>query len=272
MISLLAHAPWLDKAIKVAVIFVAATVVVRAGRKVIGRLEGVRADAEPSRVARRATLVRLTSSVLRYVVDFLAIVMALDVVGISTTSLLAGAGILGLAIGFGAQGLVQDVVTGLFILYEDQYAVGDHISLPGLTLSGTVLELGIRITRLSGSNGDETIIPNRLVLEVQNLTRGTPSVSVVVPVVSGFDPEVARRTLEELVSELEHQVKGLQLKGVSDIQSGAVSWELSAPATAITASQVGYQIREGIARAIYENHIPLAGGVQEIQWTNQNTN
>ncbi|MCL5116798.1 MAG: mechanosensitive ion channel family protein [Firmicutes bacterium] len=269
----LPHLPthWESRLVEVLLVFLVAAIIVRVGRRVIGRLEGIRAPADELRRARRSTLYRLLTSGLRYLVDFIALIMALDLFGIPTGSLLAGAGILGLAVGFGAQGLVQDLVTGLFILYEDQYAVGDQITLPALSLSGTVMELGIRITRLRGTAGEEIILPNRLVLEVQNHSRQATSVSVNVPIAPDFDPEAARRTFQHMVDEVEHEIPGVNLLGVVDIQPGAVVWAVSAPVQYATTAKIGYQLREVVARTIYQAGLPLAGNVKGTGWTSPGT-
>src|SRR5690606_38145008 len=87
-------------------------------------------------------------------------------VGVDTRSILAAAGILGLAVGFGAQNLVRDLVTGFFILSEDQFAVGDYITAAGV--SGVVDSVGIRTTRLRDFGGELHIIPNGRIEQVTN--------------------------------------------------------------------------------------------------------
>ncbi len=128
------------------------------------------------------------------------------------------------------------------------------IRLPyqGLTLSGPVLELGIRITRLAGLTGEETIIPNRLVLEVQNHTRRQTTVSINVPLAPDREPDRARRAFEQMVVEMEDQASGLKLSGVTDIQMGVVMWNLTAPTRYDTAYTTSFILREAVA----QKHIP----------------
>src|SRR5699024_2950848 len=105
-------------------------------------------------------------------------------------SILATAGLGGLAIGFVAQSLVKDVITGFFILFEDQYAVGDFIEIEGIT--GTVEEIGLRITKIRGFKGDLNIIPNGQILMVTNYTRG--NVLAVVEVSVAYKSDIDRAT------------------------------------------------------------------------------
>jgi small conductance mechanosensitive channel len=186
--------------------------------------------------------------------------MVLEQFQIRTTSLLAGAGILGLAISFGAQGLVQDVVTGIFLLYEDQFGVGDQVNFPALNLSGTVQEVGIRITLLTGLSGETVIIPNRLILEVKNLSRGnmTVTVTVTVPVASGQNPEEVRSGLQEAVGCAKLAGITATLSGISAFTPGTVVWTIAAPATLATECDVDHQIRECVVQSLYKHGLSFA--------------
>lgn len=254
--------PLMAHVLTAAAIVVAAGIVTQLGQRVMGRLERAR-EGSP-RDGRRKTLYRLLTSVLRYVVGFVALLMILDLFGVPTTSLLAGAGVLGLAISFGAQGLVQDIVTGIFLLYEDQYAVGDAITLPALSLSGTVTELGIRLTRLQGVTGELVNIPNRLILEVQNHSRGQTTVTVTVPVSPSADPDAVERVLTALASGAADTVPGVSVQGVTGFAPGQVLWAVSAPVRYQDAFQTGLTLRRSVADALYRHGIPLAGMLESM--------
>lgn len=116
------------------------------------------------------TLVGILKSVIKYVVYLIMGISILDALDIPTQPILATAGLGSIAIGFGAQSLVRDVFNGFFILFEDQYAVGDYITINGVT--GTVEDIGLRITRLRAFNGELHIIPNGEIKAVTNASRG----------------------------------------------------------------------------------------------------
>jgi len=122
----------------------------------------------------------LLRSVLIYTVDFVVLVSALELVDIKTSSVLAGAGIVGLAVGFGAQNLVKDVIAGFFILLEDQFAVGDCVTIAGIT--GIVEEVGLRATRVRGFGGERHVVPNGIIDRSANMSRGNTLAIVDVPV------------------------------------------------------------------------------------------
>lgn len=120
-------------------------------------------------VARIATILGIFKSLTGFILAFVAVIMALGVFGLNIAPLLATAGVAGLAIGFGAQKIVKDVVTGVLILAENQYAVGERITTCGF--SGEVTELGIRTTTIKGDDGEMYIISNGDISTVTNFSR-----------------------------------------------------------------------------------------------------
>ena len=156
---------------------------------------------------RQKTILKLVQSVISYVVYFSAILAILSVLNINVAGLLAGAGIAGLAIGFGAQSLVKDVISGFFIIFEDQFGVGDHIRLNNA--EGTVVEIGLRTTKVRGSSGEQHIIPNGAIGTVINYSVNDTStfVDFDIPVTQNID-EVERR-VQAYLNTLPEQYKEL---------------------------------------------------------------
>ncbi|MDV2887601.1 mechanosensitive ion channel, partial [Alkalihalophilus pseudofirmus] len=102
------------------------------------------------------------------VVYFIALMMVLSVFGIDAKALIAGAGVVGLAVGFGALSLVKDVISGFFIIFEDQFSVGDHIRVG--EFEGNVETIGLRTTKLKSWTGELHILPNGNITEVTNFS------------------------------------------------------------------------------------------------------
>jgi small conductance mechanosensitive channel len=132
----------------------------------------------------RSSQLRTMAAILRAtsygVIGFYILTQILAAIGVSLGPFIASAGVIGLGISFGAQSIFKDMLTGIFILVEDQYAVGDTITIAGLT--GTVEDLSLRVTKLRGGDGTVYIVPNSQITTVQNLSRdfavGTLNVSV----------------------------------------------------------------------------------------------
>lgn len=126
------------------------------------------------------TLLSLLRSTVRYVVYFIAFLMIISLLGFGKPlgNILVTAGIGSLAIGFGAQNLVRDVVTGFFMIFENQFAVGDYIKIDDA--EGTVEATAMRVTYLRSLKGDQIIIPNGTITRVVNYTRGGYVASIVI--------------------------------------------------------------------------------------------
>lgn len=117
------------------------------------------------------TLSKLLKSLLSYILYFIAVITILDIFNVPVASVLAGAGILGLAVGFGAQNLVKDIITGFFIIFEDLYAVGEYIKIGDKF--GMVEEIGLKTTKVRSWTGELYMIPNGNIEQVTNYNRGS---------------------------------------------------------------------------------------------------
>ncbi len=134
-----------------------------------GRIERFAATGRMGQASRLRTLTPMLRATIGVSISLVAGLICLSKIGVNAAPLLAGAGVLGIAIGFGSQKLVQDVITGLFLLLEDAMQVGDVVSLAGMT--GTVERLSIRTIRLRGGDGSNNIIPFSAVTTITNMTR-----------------------------------------------------------------------------------------------------
>ncbi|MEY8462753.1 mechanosensitive ion channel family protein [Streptococcus merionis] len=153
---------------------------------------------------RQRTLTRLIENTLNYVLYFFLFYWVLSIIGLPVSSLLAGAGIAGVAIGLGAQGFLSDLVNGFFIMLEHQLDVGDFVTLTNgsIKLSGKVYSVGIRTTQVRDSDGTLHFIPNRNILVVSNQSRGDMRVQVDLPLPVNVDLEKVYSILEKVNAEL----------------------------------------------------------------------
>ncbi len=136
---------------------------------------------------RTRTLISLLRSVGRVVIWVVTLFMVLGALGLQLGPLLAGAGVVGLAVSFGAQSLVKDVISGLFILMENQFGVGDVVRLEGV--SGAVESMTLRVVVLRDVHGVVHVVPNGEIKRVSNLTRGWARVVLDVAVAYKEDPD-----------------------------------------------------------------------------------
>jgi moderate conductance mechanosensitive channel len=152
------------------------------------------------RVQRAETVGALLKSVASFGIWTLAGLMALGTLGLDLGPLIAGAGIVGVAVGFGSQNLVRDFISGIFMLMEDQYGVGDVVDAGPAT--GTVEGVGLRTTRLRDVNGTLWHIPNGEIRRVGNRSQGWARALVDVEVAYSTDIDDTTRTIEQVANDL----------------------------------------------------------------------
>lgn len=194
-------------AIVLAAGFVLLLVARLAVRRMQRRLEAAEGATQELSLQRAATLTQAITYVVRVVVWTLTILVLLGEFDINLGPLIAGAGIIGVALGFGAQSLVRDFLSGFFILLEDQFGVGDiiEVSVGGQQVTGKVEKLNLRTTDVRSFDGTRHTIPNGNILMVGNRSRGWARVIVDVSVAYTEDVDRVRGVLEELFAELREE-------------------------------------------------------------------
>jgi moderate conductance mechanosensitive channel len=154
-----------------------------------------RARASERRHQRAKTIGSVLSSIAAIVIAVMAMAMVLDQLGIALGPLLASAGVVGLAIGFGAQSLVADYLSGMLIMVEDQYGVGDVVDLGEAT--GEVEDVGLRLTRVRDLNGGLWHVRNGEIMRVKNDSQGWARAVLDVSVAYNSSLDEVRRILEK---------------------------------------------------------------------------
>jgi small conductance mechanosensitive channel len=185
--------------------------------------------ARRERAAARSTSIgSALSGALAVVVWTMSVITVLGVAGLDIAPLIAGAGIAGVALGFGAQSLVRDVLAGLFILFEDQYGIGDVIEVDGV--SGTVEALSLRATQVRSVNGTLWFVPNGQITQLGNMTKSWSAAILDVDVAYGADidrvREVLAATAQQVADDPQYAssvVDAPQIMGIEALGADAVS-------------------------------------------------
>ncbi|WP_243298982.1 mechanosensitive ion channel family protein [Bacillus litorisediminis] len=225
--KLLNEQTWIEvgqDAIKIILILVLAAIFVKIAKSSIAKIFVVRSKA-PLRISERreATLLKLMQNVTTYIVYFLAIMMILDMF-MDIRTIIAGAGIVGLAVGFGAQSLVKDIISGFFIIFEDQFSVGDYVRIN--QAEGTVEEIGLRITKIKSWTGELHIFPNGSIVEVTNFSIHNSLAIVDISIAYEGDIQEAEKVITEFLETLPErypdmvktpELLGVQMLGASEV-------------------------------------------------------
>jgi small conductance mechanosensitive channel len=208
-VDLLAATDWVVKPwVRMVIILAAAVVVTLLSRLVVTRfrkkLEGTASITQELNLQRATTLTGALSTALIVVIWVLAILMALGEFNYNLGPLLASAGVAGVALGFGAQSLVRDTLSGFFILLENQFGVGDNVEVqtPSNRVVGRVESLTLRVTALRAFDGALQFVPNGNILVASNRSKGWARAIIDVRTAYDEDVEHLRNVLEELFEEL----------------------------------------------------------------------
>ena len=193
---------------------------------VLAKGHGVKLLASPLLSERRKQRAETMSSVLRSITTgvlmSVALLMILDVVGLPIGPLLASAGIVGVAVGFGAQSLVKDFLSGIVLILEDQYGVGDLVDT-GMGTVGTIEAVGLRVTRLRDGTGVVWYVRNGEILQVGNHSQGWSTGIVDVSVAYTEDvvrvQQIIRETAEQMADEDDWKDKILDPPTVAGVES-----------------------------------------------------
>lgn len=211
-------------ALRIVIILAVSRVIMWVLHKTIDRIVLERAGKQKPNQARRMTTVgKLLKNVSTYVIYFIVFMLILSEFGVDLGPLLAGAGVMGIAIGFGAQSLVKDILTGFFIILEDQFAVGDVIQTG--QFKGTVEVIGLRTTKILSWTGEVHIVPNGLINEVTNFSVNNSLAVVDVMVAYEADVDQAMEIITKTMSELKHEdlAKEPEVLGVQLMSATAVT-------------------------------------------------
>ena len=209
---------------------------------------------------RMATVKALVLNIYRYTCYFFLLYAILSEIGVPVGTLIAGAGIFSLALGLGAQSLVSDIVTGFFILLEQQLDVGDTVQIG--QIKGTVTALGIRTTQVTSSDGTLNFIPNRNITIVQNLSRNNMVSNVDIRITSKTPLSKVEEIVTQVNKKLVPQTKALQLKpvivGPVVTPDGALVFRVTITAVSGKQSTVASHFLAAYLKELRTNNIPIA--------------
>ena len=190
------------KLITAAIAILIGYILIRASGKVLDKLLKKGRDPKIVSAAKVETISKLLYSIIKFAILFIVINIILDTIGINTSSLIATAGIGGIAIAFGSQTVIQDFIMGIFIVVDDRIRVGDWVIAAGC--EGEVEQLNLRTTLIRDFNGSLHIIPNSQIKNVQNFNRGNNLAQVVFSLPYDISLKEAKDIIESVAENLEN--------------------------------------------------------------------
>jgi small conductance mechanosensitive channel len=274
---------FLDKVLGLLTVWFVTSLAIRASRRLIDYLSVEREGLDIGDfltygdAQRRQIRVNTISGALKglstIVIALVGGLLALSKLGVPTASVVAIGSLAGLAITFGSQNLVKDLVNGFFILAEDQYAVGDVINVG--TAAGLVEELNMRVTQIRSSDGELVTVPNSAITQVKNLTRSWSRVAFQIDVAYQTDPRVALQVLQDLSEKFysdpkwhDQMVAEPEVLGIDSVTHSGMTitvWIRTQPAQQWA---VGREFRLRVRETLEAHGIEIGMPQQEIEVRN----
>lgn len=186
---------------------------------------------------RKNTVVALIKNIIKYVIAVIVIIMILNVYGVNTTSLIASIGALSVIVGLAFQDIIKDFLAGIFIIFDNAYAVGDWIEINGL--KGEVISLGLKTTKIQAYTGEVKVLSNSSFSEVINYNLNHSKVVIGIPVCYDIDMDKLEGVLDRVKVEIEKNknVFQMDLLGVDEFGDSAIIYAIMIECYPVT--QVG---------------------------------
>lgn len=252
---------FINKGIKIIVIAVLMYLTIKIGNRIINKFvdRQQKSNTKFSMDSQKAiTIGEVLKSVLKYMTYFIGVALMLSDFFSGISVAMASVG--GFALGFGAQSLVKDIINGFFILFEDQFGVGDHVTLGQFT--GMVETIGIRTTVIRDFTGDIHLIPNGSIIEVTNHSKGNIRFMVDVEVAYEEDIEKITILLENVcksfkVENEENIEEPIEILGVNSLNASGVTIRIIGRSKPLTQWKMERDLRKKIKEALDEEGIEL---------------
>jgi small-conductance mechanosensitive channel len=247
---------------KLVLVLVGAFVLIRLLRALTRRIAALQQKRLPSgiRTGQVRTLAGVINSVGVFIILFGAALQVLSILGLNLGPLLASAGIAGLAIGFGAQTLVKDVINGFFILLEDQFNIGDVIRVAGV--KGTVEAMSLRRTTLRDDDGTVHTVPNSEIKIVSNMTRDWSQVALRVTVAYSEPSDRIVKLLKDVGAEVRNDpafendiVSEVDVPGIDRLGSGEAEYLVLVKTRPNKQYAVSRELRRRIKESFYDHKV-----------------
>lgn len=208
---------------------------------------------------REKTIVSVFTNIIRYTFIAISLSFVLNAFGVDTRAIVASLGVVGLVVGLSLQDIIKDFVAGMFIIMENQYAVGDLVTIGGFR--GEVISFGLKTTKLKAYNGEIKIISNRMAEQTINHSLKNPILFIDFAIPADHDVvlvrEILEKSCEKLTKELEHIIGDVVLLGVNNMTHLATEFLIMVETEKGKNFEIRRQILFEVKRAILENREKL---------------
>ena len=225
-------------------------------KSVVDRLFKIKSNVDKRKTK---TINGLINNLIKYFIVIIDVVMILDIFGIDTKTLIASLGVVGLVAGLAVQDTLKDFVAGMSIILENQYRVGDTVTIKGFR--GEVIALGIKSTKLRAYTGEVMIIANHLIEEVINHSLDKSVAIIDIPVSYGTNIDKLESVLSDLFSDIKGTISGvrgdIKILGLESYDDSSISFRVICDTDPMMHFQVERELRKLIKNCLDKNHIEI---------------
>lgn len=206
------------------------------------------------------TMISLFNNIMKYLIAVIAILMILDIYKIDTKTIIASIGVIGAVVGLALQDSLKDFFAGLFIIFENQYALGDYIKIGDFM--GEVIAIGMKTTKIRAYTGEVKIISNRFITEVINYSIKDALAIIDITVEYNADVDLAERVLKDVCKEGNKEIKyltgKLELLGIEDLGDNGMRFRIVGPCKPMSHYDVQRIVRRKAKIALEFNNIKIS--------------
>lgn len=204
---------------------------------------------------RTETIIMLIINLLKYITTIVGLLVILSIFGIDTTSILAGAGLVGILLGFALQKMLQDMINGFFIIIENQYVVGEYVEIKGK--SGCVLELGLKTTKILTYTGEVIVFSNGEINQISNFSRHNSLMIVDLALSNKNDFNEVFNIVENVINKFyHHNIKGrTKIIGIQDLNEFSYTLRIVAETKPYTYFEVARLLKVELIKKLQDNNI-----------------
>lgn len=213
----------------------------------------------PGRKKRLNTLRSVFKNIIKYLIALVVILNILRLFNVGTGAILAGLGIIGLVIGWPLQDLIRDFLSGLFIIFDNKYDVGDVVSINNF--QGEVIFLGLKSTRIKNINGEVKIILNRNITEVINYSINNTRAMIDITISNHQDSLPAEKEIITIINELSNKIKdtvgAITMLGVNHVDKQAITYRIMVETKPLKTPNVQRELLRQLSLALTKRKVPF---------------
>lgn len=216
---------------------------------------------------RQKTMQKIIQNIVKYVVIILVGATILNILGVNVTSIVAGLGVVSVILSLALKDVMQDILAGLSIIFEDQFDIGDLVEINGFT--GTVIDLGLKSTKIKSYENTIKIISNRSIIEVINYSKTNPNVIIDIPIPYEIDNKQTDKVIDKIIKRTEKEVETLKGNienwGLNEFKDSCISYRIFVPVKQDTQFSTKRKINRIIKEEFDKENISVPYNIIEVK-------